>query len=207
MAVTDESLVIPGRGALFLAAKNTPLPTTEDLAKFKSITADSTGLPAGWSNAGHTSSDDLFSLAVDGGDATVMRTWLKAAVRTIYADQNWSITGNSVQWDKDTLLKLTAGWEHTATGGVIVPASKAASEQALLLVATDGQEYLGVYAPNAALALSGGPSFDLEQFAELPFTGNFQAADPAALPLSANGEQGIFEILPPSVWEAQAPTP
>lgn len=197
LAINDNSLVIPGKGTLFVGDKNAPLPS-DGIAAFKDINKASIGTGSVFYNLGHTSSENLFSLTPDGGDATTLRTWLRESVKTIYDDISWAIAGKSVQWDQDTLQFIYNGWADADGKGTIVGAAKKSLERSLVLIAGDGDSPLGFYLPNVSISFDGdGFSPDLSQFAEVGFSGALQSASPAALPQSPDGRSGLFAIYGP----------
>lgn len=203
LGIKDSSLVIPGRGTLFVAPKNTPLDTVAGIKPFANINSET--ITAGkntFNNFGHTSSENLFELAPDGGDATSLRTWLRENVKTIYDDISWALSGASVQWDKDTLKQIYNTWDTADGKGSVVGAAKKSIEVALVLIANAGDGALGFYMPNASMSFGDGPSFDLQQFAEAPFTAQLQAAEPTALPASPDGRAGLFAIYGPDAFTA-----
>lgn len=203
LGIKDSSLVIPGRGTLFVAPKNTPLDETQGIKPFANINSDTITVgEATFNNFGHTSSENLFELAPDGGDATSLRTWLRENVKTIYDDISWALSGASVQWDKETLKQIYNAWDTADGNGSVVGAAKKSLEVALVLVANAGDGALGFYMPNASMSFGDGPSFDLQQFAEAPFTAQLQAAAPAALPASPDGRAGLFAIYGPDAFTA-----
>lgn len=202
LGINDASLVIPGKGTLFVGDKNAPL-GTDGIAAFKNI--ESASVTAGTStflNFGHTSSENLFSVTPDGGDATTLRTWLRESVKTVYEDISWSVAGKSVQWDADTLQLIFNGWSDSDGKGTVVGAAKKSLEKSLVLIAGDADSPLGFYFPNVSISFDGdGFAPDLAQFAEVGFSGALQSAAPTALPASPDGRAGLFAIYGPADFE------
>lgn len=198
MSINDNSLVIPGHGTFFTAPKNTPLPAG-GIKAFKNITGTD---PIPWENLGHTSSENPPSLNVDGGDSTTLRTWLKENMHTVYASENWSMTGSALQADTETLGLVYNGWETTGDSGkgLIVPSKKRAQEIAIVMISSDDTGNLGFYIPNTSFAHGDAPSISIEQFFEAPFRAGFQAAATEALPADEDGTPGLFAIYGPEAF-------
>jgi hypothetical protein len=207
LGINDASLVIPGRGTLFVAPKNTPL-GAGGIAAFADINQESVEAgDATFLNFGHTSSENLFSLTPDGGDATSLRTWLRENMKTIYDDMSWALAGKSVQFDAATLQWIFNGWSDSNGKGTVVGAAKKATEAALVLIANAGDGALGFYLPNVSIAFDDdGWAPDLQQFAEMGFIGTLQAAASTALPTSPDGRSGLFAIYGPEDFSAPTVT-
>ncbi|WP_413600850.1 hypothetical protein [Curtobacterium sp. Curtsp57] len=195
MPADAGTLVVPGHGTVFTAPKNTPMPTAGPSA------FGLNAAPTGWVNIGHTSQENMVSFSTDGGDATALSTWLQDNVRTIYAATSWSLGINALQLDKPN-LDLAFNGEVDEDGGYIVPGSNGGLEMALFVLAVDTTGKLGFYIPNTSTKLGDSPSFDTENFLELPLSSSIQAADEAVIPALADGRGGIMKIYPPKALEA-----
>lgn len=194
MAIT-ASYAIPGYGTVFTAPANTPLPEG-------GIAAFSKGLDnvEDFENLGHTSFENPIELSVDGGDATSKRSWLLANLVTIYEGITWSATGNSIQCDKATVQKIYSGWDTTDSLGTVVPATKKGTDLAIVILSQDDTGKLGFYVPNVNFTFGDAPSFDVENFFELPFSASFQAPQTGILPTGPDGEAGLFEFYGPDAF-------
>lgn len=184
MAIT-ETFNIPGYGTVFTAPKNTALPPISGFTK----DADSVG---GFENFGHTSSDNPIELSVDGGDASSRRSWLRDNLITIYEDTTWSASGNSIQTDKATVQKIYGGWDTSDGFGSVVPSAKRATDLAMVILSQDDTGKMLFYIPNVSFTFGDAPSFDIENFFEIPFSATFQAPESGLLPAGPNGESGLF---------------
>jgi hypothetical protein len=184
-----SALVVPGHGTVFKAAKNTILPT----GGLSAFTLTGTP-PTGWANVGHTSSDNMVSFSIDGGDATVLRTWLQDAVRTIYDSVAWSLSINALQFDKPTLdLAFNGGFD--ANGGYTVPGQNGGTEAGLFVLCQDTTASVGFYIPNTTVKLGDSPSFDTANFIELPLSAQILTAASTAIAPLADGRAGIMQIF------------
>lgn len=206
MGADKSATIVPGHGTLFVADKNTAMPAG-GMSDF-SLTGSA---PAGWVNIGHTSKDNLPAFTKDGGDKTVLDTWLADGVEVVYASTQWSLGFNPLQVD-ELGLDLAFGGSFDDDGGYIVPSSQAGEEKALFLYSTDGTGELGFYIPDTSVAIGDAPSFDPAKFFELPLVASILAADDDVIPVAANGLPGIMKIyktgltpLPP-VIDSVSPT-
>lgn len=186
----SNALVVPGRGTVFTAPTNTVMPT----GGLSAFTLTGT-TPTGWTNIGHTSSDNLVSFSIDGGDATVLRTWLQEAVRTIYDASSWSLSINAMQFDKPTLdLAFNGGFTGT-NNGYTVPGTNGGVSTALFVLCQDSTAAVGFYIPNTTTKLGDSPVFDTANFIELPLSSQILSASTTAIPALADGRTGIMQIF------------
>ena len=188
MAGDSTTLFVPGKGTIFTADPNTVMPET-GISAFTLAGAE----PTGWTGLGHTSIANTIGFTIDGGDATVLGTWLDGAVRTIYADTNWGLTANELQVDKPSLDLAFNGW-FDADNGYVVPGANQGTPKALFVLCQDGTGQLGFYIPNTSVKLSDSPVFDTANFLEMPIAASFQSADQAAIAPNADGRAGLFKI-------------
>lgn len=196
-----ETYSIPGFGTVFLAPPNTALPP-EGVTAFTRET-ESVG---DWENFGHTSRDNTISLSVEGGDATTKGSWLRSALITQYADVTWSAAGSSIQTDKKTVQRIFNGWDTANGKGTVIGQGKKARELAMLILADDDTGKLAFYEPKVAFTFGDAPSFDVENFFELPFAATFLAPAAGVLPPGPDGRAGLFEFYGPDAWTDNAPT-
>lgn len=188
MAVDATAKIVPGHGTLFVADKNTACPA-DPLTAFTLLGTP----PAGWVNIGHTSTDNTAAFTRDGGDKTVLDSWLQDAVGVIYASTNWGLTINPIQVDQLS-LDLAFGGSFDDDGGYIIPGSNTGIEKALFLLATDGTGSLGFYIPNNSVTLGDAPSIKTDGFFELPLASSILAADTSVIPAAANGKTAIMKV-------------
>lgn len=188
MAIDATAKIVPGHGTLFVADVNTPVPADP----LNAFTLTGTP-PTGWVNLGHTSKDNTAAFTRDGGDKSVLDSWLADGVYTIYAATNWGLTINPIQLDQ-LALDLAFNGSFDVDGGYIIPASNDGIEKALFLLATDGTGALGFYQPNTSVALGDAPSIKTDGFFELPLAASIMAADPAVIPAAANGKPGLMKV-------------
>lgn len=188
MAVNKNALIVPGHGTVFAANQNTAMPAG-GLSAF-TLTADG---PAGWTNLGHTSNDNTASFTKDGGDKTVLDTWLADSVATIYASTQFGLTINSLQIDQPNLDIAFNGFFDT-DGAYVIPGSNNGLGKALFLLMTDGTGQLGFYIPTTTVALGDAPSIDPTKFFEVPVAASILAAPTSLIPAKGDGTPGIMKL-------------
>jgi hypothetical protein len=197
MTADKTKTIVPGHGTLFVAAVNTAMPAggMDDF----SLTG---AAPSGWINIGHTSKDNQPAFSKDGGDKTVLDSWLTDGVDVVYAATQWGLNFASLQIDEDN-LNLAFGGSFDTDGGYIVPSSNAGLDKALFLYSTDGTGELGFYIPTTSVAIGDAPSIDASKFFELPISATILAADSAVIPAAANGLPGIMKVYKTGLVQAQ----
>lgn len=157
------NVIIPGRGAIFLAA-----PSTAPLA-YKTATPDVPGT-AGWACLGHTSKDNSVALSKDGGEAQSYDSWWAAALAVVYDPTTWNVTVNALQIETG-VLDLAFNGTIDTDGGYIVPAQVEAVDRAVFILAMQGTKRMGLYLPRVSITLGDAPSFDPSKMFEIPLTG------------------------------------
>lgn len=189
MGANKSATIVPGHGTLFVADFDAELPD-DPLEAFTLTGAE----PDGWTNVGHTSKGNQPAFAKEGGDATVLDTWLADNVDVVYAAEQWSLGVNALQVDQ-TGLDLGFGGFFDTDGGYVVPASNPGLEKQTFLLATDGTGDLGFWMPNTSTKLGDAPSMDASNFFEIPLSSKILSADESLLPANENGTPGIMKIF------------
>lgn len=187
MGANKSATIVPGHGTMFVADVNTPMPT--DWTDF-ALTGTA---PSGWTNIGHTSKQNTAAFSKEGGDKTVLDSWLADGVDVVYAATNWALGINTLQVDEDN-LNLAFGGFFDTDGGYVVPSSNPGQEKAIVLYATDGTGALAFYIPNTSVAIGDAPSIDAANFLEIPLSASILAADAEVIPASGTGVPGIMKI-------------
>ncbi|MFF3793781.1 hypothetical protein ACFYXW_27675 [Streptomyces sp. NPDC001981] len=158
MALNDNATLVIGSGNYLTAPVGTDLP--EDLLVPTSP----------WSVVGHTSLEDIFSIASEGGEATVIGTLQNKNLRTKYSARTETMTFTLQQFDIPG-LKLYYGSNAPvlANGTVGVPTEPTPTTAAFLAVFVDGENHFAFYAPKAEIYRADDVSFgDTESLAGLP---------------------------------------
>ncbi|MFF4510592.1 phage tail tube protein [Streptomyces mirabilis] len=158
MALNDNATLVIGSGNYLTAPVGTDLP--EDLLVPTSP----------WSVVGHTSLQDIFSIASEGGDATVIGTLQNKSLRTKYSARTETMTFTLQQFDIPGLkLYYGANAPVLPNGTVGVPTEPTPTTAAFLAVFVDGENHFAFYAPKAEIYRADDVSFgDTESLAGLP---------------------------------------
>lgn len=196
MGANKTAMIVPGHGTLFVADVNTPMPAG-GFADF-ALTGEA---PDDWINIGHTSKANTAAFSKEGGDKTVLDTWLEDNADVIYASTQWGLGFNSLQLDEDN-LNLAFGGFFDTDGGYVIPSGNAGSDKALFLLATDGTGKLGFYIPNTSVAIGDAPSIDTSTFFELPISAQILTADEAVIPAAPDGRPGIIKLYKTGLVQA-----
>ncbi|MFJ6893590.1 hypothetical protein [Streptomyces hokutonensis] len=158
MALNDNATLVIGSGNYLTAPVGTDLP--DDLLVPTSP----------WAIVGHTSLEDIFSIASEGGEATVIGTLQNKSLRTKYSARSETMTFTLQQFDIPG-LKLYYGSNAPVlpNGTVGVPTEPTPTIAAFLAVFVDGENHFAFYAPKAEIYRSDDVSFgDTESLAGLP---------------------------------------
>lgn len=160
MALNDAATLVLDTGNFLTAAVGTALP------------ADLLAPGVEWTNVGHTSLEDVFSISSEGGDATSLGTLQAKVLRTKYAPRSESFGFTLQQFDVDG-LKLYYGSNATVDtdGNVQVPSNPTVTVKAFLAVFVDGDNTFAFYAPKAEIFRADDLSLsDTESLAGLPIS-------------------------------------
>lgn len=172
--------VIAGQGWVFYAEPDTEQPTS--LENFTPAT------PAvdKFTWLGSTSKENLTSFAKEGGEITVLDTWDTPAMRSIKADEKWSVTINAVAIAQETFkLAFPSGTWDGAKNSYNVDAKAATSTKSLLVVIKDDVNgYVGVYFPRGTMSLGDVPVLNAEGFMEVPLVLNALTSETSGVMMS-----------------------
>jgi hypothetical protein len=158
VALNDNATLVIGSGNYLTAPVGTDLP--EDLLVPTSP----------WSSVGHTSLEDILSIASEGGEATTIGTLQNKSLRTKYSARTETMTFTLQQFDVPG-LKLYYGSNAPVlpNGTVGVPTEPTPTSAAFLAVFVDGENHFAFYAPKAEIYRADDVSFgDTESLAGLP---------------------------------------
>jgi hypothetical protein len=158
VALNDNATLVIGSGNYLTAPVGTDLP--DDLLVPTSP----------WSSVGHTSLEDILSIASEGGEATTIGTLQNKSLRTKYSARTETMTFTLQQFDIPG-LKLYYGSNAPVlpNGTVGVPTEPTPTSAAFLAVFVDGENHFAFYAPKAEIYRADDVSFgDTESLAGLP---------------------------------------
>jgi len=141
MAKNDNSTLVVGSGNFYTAPTGTAMP-----GSLSSAPSDP------WEEIGHTSLEDIFTFASEGGEATTLGTLQSKALRTTFAPRIESFNITLQQFDRKSLrLYYGANAEMLTNGTLAIPQSPSPTEVALLAIFVDGENRFGVYVPRCEI--------------------------------------------------------
>lgn len=202
IGIHDDGVLTAVRGAIFMAKADTTI--TSALLKQFTVEAATVGVGDGmWTNLGHMSNDNLPEFALDGGDATTLSTWLKAAFRTQYDQTTGTVTFNSVQGDKGT-FKTFYNAVDMPDVGVAFSLEKTPINKALFILWSDTNinSRAGLLLPNTDIAFSSLPALSTDSFVEFSAQANIKTS--SALPRDAAKKFTSAAYLSPADFAAAA---
>ncbi|MFF8845500.1 hypothetical protein ACF08N_22700 [Streptomyces sp. NPDC015127] len=158
MALNDNATLVIGSGNYLTAPTGTDIP------------ADLLTPVSPWEAVGHTSLEDIFSIASEGGEATVIGSLQNKSLRTKYSARTEQMNFTLQQFDvKGLKLYYGSNAPTLADGSVGVPADPVPTTCAFLAVFVDGENHFAFYAPKAEIYRADDVSFgDTESLAGLP---------------------------------------
>ncbi|MFE3589405.1 hypothetical protein ACFXOY_18010 [Streptomyces niveus] len=123
-----------------------------------------------WEAVGHTSLEDIFSIASEGGEATVIGSLQNKSLRTKYSARTETMALVLQQFDKAGLrLYYGSNAPELPSGLIGVPDDPIPTTCAFLAVFVDGENHFGFYAPKAEIYRGDDLSFgDTETLAGMP---------------------------------------
>ena len=186
IGIHDDGVLTAVRGTIFMAKADTIIGA--ELLKQFTVDAATVGVgEAVWTNLGHMSNDNLPEVALDGGDATSLSTWLKASFRTQYDQTTGTVTFNSVQGDKGTFKTLYNAVDMT-DAGVAFSLEKTPINKALFILWSDTNTTgrAGLLLPNTDIAFSSLPTLSTDSFVEFSAQANIKTS--STLPHDAAGK-------------------
>lgn len=181
MALNNAATLVAGAGNFFTATYNETTP--------EAIPADLTDPGVNWTNVGHTSLEDIFSVTSEGGDPTLIGTLQNKSLRTVYSPRTESFNFTLQQFDAPS-LKLYYGSNAEVSAGppatVKVPELGTPTICTFLIVFTDGANSFGFYVPKAEVFRSDDLAIsDTESLAGLPL---------AVKPLKHGDNDHLYEV-------------
>lgn len=164
MPLNNNATLIVGAGNFFTAPYVQASPAA--------LPANLLSVPAPWVNVGHTSLEDIFSVASEGGEATSLGTLQAKTLRTTYSARTETFNIMLQQFDAAS-LKFYFGSNTTTGGGgeLQVPTAPTPTIASFLAVFVDGTNKFGFYAPKAEILRGDDLSIsDSESLAGLPIS-------------------------------------
>lgn len=142
MALTDSATLNISTGHFYTATVATAVPT------------DPLVPGVGWTEIGHTSLDDIFNLASEGGDTTTLGTLQSKSLRTSTSPRTETFTFNLAQFDPASLKLYYGSNMVVESSGVAdtyygVPDAPTPTQVAFFACFIDGAATFSFYAPKA----------------------------------------------------------
>jgi hypothetical protein len=181
LALNDNATLVVGTGKFYTATYNATTP--------EAMPSDLSAPGVAWEQMGHTSLEDVFSIASEGGESTTIGTLQNKALRTSHAARVETFNITLQQFDTDA-LKLYFGSNATvsAGGAVQVPTNPTPTVCSFLAVFVDGENEFALYAPKAEIFRADDISIgDTESLASLPH---------AVKPLAHGTNNWMYQITP-----------
>ncbi|WP_018348226.1 hypothetical protein [Longispora albida] len=155
MALSDDTLIIPGVGFIYDAPTGTAKP------------ANPTSPASPWNDNGHTSTDGLsitFEIS-----KTVRRTWrARAGVRVSVDEISLKLGWTALQFDNSNLAHYFGGGDISSPGTFGVVKNPAPVERALWIRLVDGSKEIDFHVAKAAIGPAGEMGANPEDFAAMP---------------------------------------
>lgn len=172
----DSAVMRPGTGHFLLRSPNTTSPSFADLEAF---VADTTDLPTGTTDLGHTSLNDILSFEQDGGDSTVIGSWQKKSLKEIVtAEAVDYFTTTALQIDNETLALYYGAGDATVANEWSAPESAGTTEKGVTIVMFDGSDWAAIDCAKVSIRREAGLAPDPEYFLGFPL--RFTVLSPSA---------------------------
>lgn len=181
MAMSDNAVIIPGRGYAFIHDTPGSAPPADTPAEVAALNLEAATLATGWNNLGHTSRDNNVSLGRDGGDAEVKGSWQNPALRTSKSPVIWTIGIAALQITNEVLTMYFGGGDVTQPDSFGLPDTPVSVERGLFVVMVDGSTRLPLYFPKVDFGGSDAIEVDPENFLEFALAATVLKASGADL--------------------------
>lgn len=167
MALNDDAVLLPGTGHVLTATVGATKPALADLTSFA---ADTTDLPTGFTDLGHTSIDDIITFGQDGGDSEVKGSWQNPSLREVVTAQAVDFfTIPSLQvLDNEVLTLYYGGGSIAVANEFQLPDSPVPQEKAVAVIFLDGVIPVCFYVPKASIRRDDAIDASTDDFMSLP---------------------------------------
>ena len=172
MALLDTSVVLPGTGHLLTKTVPTGASTPPTLAQVQAFAADTSVLPAGYTNFGHTGVEPEFGS--DGGETEVKPTWQNAAFDEVTTSEavDYFIAKSCQIGDPEVLTAYYGGGTQGA-GFFDAPLTSIVQERDFLLVMFGRRGAVGLWVPRVSVRKEGPIEVSTTEFIQLPLRFTF----------------------------------
>lgn len=164
----DNAVLVPGKAHIFTGTVGTA--TKPTLAQLEAFAADTSQIPAGWDDIGHTDLDDVLTFGQDGGETEVKGSWQNPSLReTVTAEAIDYYVIKSLQvMDNDALTLYFGGGDDSVANEFALPDSPAPQERAAVVVFLDGPTAVGFYTPKVSIRREDAIEVASDDFTKLP---------------------------------------
>lgn len=186
MSLDDSAVLLPGTGHFLIGNVAAAQPVLADLTAFAADTSD---LPTGFTDLGHTDLDQILTFGQDGGDTTVKGSWQNKSLREIVTTETVDfISAKSLQLDNTVLSLYYGGGDATGTNTFEVPDSGTPTEKALCLIMLDGTTPVAIYASKVSIRRESEIEVASDDFTKFPLRFTFlkNASDPKLVWIGAD---------------------
>src|SRR5688572_27247129 len=105
MALSDNAVMLPGRGYFFTNPTPGAAPPADTPAELDALDLTAATLATSWVNGGHTSRENAVALDKDGDDPETKGTWQSPSLRTTAPVTTWKIGVPQLQFDNAALSR------------------------------------------------------------------------------------------------------
>jgi hypothetical protein len=177
VALNDDATLVIGAGNYLHAITGSAAP--EDLL----------APSAPWENFGHTSLEDILAIESEGGEATVIGTLQKRALRTKYSTRTETLKFTLQQFDKPALKFYYGSNAVELPDGMLgAPENPVPTTCAFLAIFVDGENVFAFYAPKAEIYRADDLALaDTESLAGLPL---------GVKPIALAGNKWTYAVTP-----------
>lgn len=168
MALNDSAPLVAGKAHILHGAVDTATQISQ--ADLDAFAADTSDLPSGWTDMGHTDIDDVLTFGQDGGETDVKGSWQNAALReTVESEAVDYYVIKALQVIDNTILSwYYGGGDASVAGEFSLPDSSAPTERAITVIFLDGSTPLGFYNPKVSIRREDAIEVATDDFTKLP---------------------------------------
>lgn len=166
----DTAVAIPGHGYILIGddVATTAQPT---VAAIDAFVADTTVLPTGWTNLGHTDADEIITFDQEGGETEVKRSWQNEALRETVTETavDYFVVRSLQLVDNDVLSLYYGGGDATVADEFSLPDSSAVTEKPAIVVFVDASNGSpAFYCPKVSIRRESGIESAVDDWMKLP---------------------------------------
>lgn len=168
MALDDNAVLVPGKAHILIGTVGST--TKPTLAQLNTFAGDTSSVPAGLTDVGHTDLDDVLTFGQEGGETEVKGSWQNPSLRettTAEAIDYYVIKSLQVL-DNEALELYFGGGDDTVANEFALPDSPAPQERAACVVFLDGSTPLGFWTPKVSIRREDAIEVASDDFTKLP---------------------------------------